>query len=158
MALCDYLREIFIPNGFQPDNPSRFGILDLKAINLQGIENPGSKQITRPSTYLLVSSIKTHIIDVLKGDRFEARSTKALVPEDPLSKERMRTGRRGGSSVYLLRVIIMGFFYDEGGAGHNTRQGKAFVIFADVFNPIGRVGNIGMRHCRKAVKIVNAFD
>jgi hypothetical protein len=52
-----------------------------------GIENPGSKQITRPSTYLLVGSIKTHIIDVLKGDRFEARSTKALVPEDPLSKE-----------------------------------------------------------------------
>ncbi len=150
MALCDYLREIFIPNGFQPDNPSRFGILDLKAINLQGIENPGSKQITRPSTYLLVSSIKTHIIDVLKGDRFEARSTKALVPEDPLSKERMRTGRRGGSS-------IMGFFYDEGGAGHKTRQGKGFVIFADVFNLIGRVGNVGMRHCRKAVKIVNAF-
>ncbi len=59
-----------------------------------GIENPGSKEITRPSTYLLVGSKKTQIIVVLKGDCLELPIgvlfilSKALVPDNPLSKER----------------------------------------------------------------------
>ncbi len=58
------------------------------------IENPGSKEITRPSTYLLVGSKKTQIIVVLKGDCLEPPfgvwliSSEALVPDNPLSKER----------------------------------------------------------------------
>jgi hypothetical protein len=56
--------------------------------NMWGIENPGSKQITCPSTYLPVGSKKAQITDVLNGDRLEVTFTKALVPENPLSKER----------------------------------------------------------------------
>ncbi len=68
----------------------------------------------------------------------------------------MRMGRRGCSSAYILRVITLGFFYNKWRAVRSIRQGKEFVIFANVFKPIGRVGKL-VRHCRKGVKIVNAF-
>ena len=60
-----------------------------------GIENQGKKQITRPSTYLLIGSKKTLQILVicLKGDHLDIGSTIALVPENPLSKECMRMGK-----------------------------------------------------------------
>ncbi len=65
-------------------------------------------------------------------------------------------GRRGRSSVYLLRVISRGSFYNDDRAGRRTRQGKIFVAFANVSKPIGTVDNL-VAHRRKAVKIVNAF-
>jgi len=135
-----------------------------------GIENPGSKEITRPSTYLLVSSKKTQIIVVLKGDCLEPLfglwfitsnlSSKTLVPDNPLSKERNVwewEDMGGRSSVYLLHVISRGSFHNDDRAGRRSRQGKVFVAFANVSKSIGTVDNL-LSHCRKVVKmIVNAF-